>query len=89
MNDLTLQFDFDALTLGDFEDFEDYAGTKMTRALGLIEEGKVDELSGREIVALLWVVKRHSDPTFTVDQARALKVTSLALEVSSAVAASS
>ncbi len=68
---VTLAINLDDLTLGDLADIEDACGVSM---LDLKGGAKVP---ARVIPALVWIAERRNDPSFTYEQARAVKVTSL------------
>jgi hypothetical protein len=59
--------DFDALTLGDIEDIENYAGLPVSFIADTTKPG-----AAKLRTALVWIVKRKADPTFTIDDARNL-----------------
>jgi hypothetical protein len=68
---MNLSLDVDALTLGELVDLGDVIGDDAVAKLG---EGKT---SPKAVLALVWIAKRREDPTFTLEQARAVKVSSL------------
>jgi hypothetical protein len=56
--------DIDTLTLGDIEDIENYAG------LSFSDIGEDKPGVSKLRTALVWVLKRKSNPDFTIDDAR-------------------
>lgn len=64
--------DFDALTLADIEDLEDYTGKtlqEITQEMQSAAERAVMP-RGRLLTVLAWMLKRQDAPTMTLDQAR-------------------
>jgi hypothetical protein len=59
------------LTLGDIEDFETAAGVPMSA----LSDGGV--LPFKAVVALVWVIHRQTEPAFTLDDARRLRMADL------------
>ncbi len=64
--------DFDDITLGEIAEIEDYAGLPFSD----IGEEKVGVIKLR--IALAWVVKRRTDPNFTVKDAERLTTNEMA-----------
>lgn len=60
----TLTFDADALTFDDLTDFEDATGGG-----NLAEVLEAGTSSARAIKALYWIMRRQTDPAFTLEQA--------------------
>lgn len=58
--------DPNSLTLGEIEDVEEYAGKPAAELFG---DGG---MTAKAMTAFVWIVKRRDDPTFTVEQARAM-----------------
>jgi hypothetical protein len=58
--------DINTLTLGDIEDIENYAG------LSFSEIGEDKPGVSKLRTALVWVLKRKENPSFTIDDARQL-----------------
>jgi hypothetical protein len=56
--------DIDTLTLGDIEDIENYAG------LSFSDIGEDKPGVSKLRTALVWVLKRKSNPDFTIEDAR-------------------
>lgn len=67
---ITISLDIDDLDLGEAEDFEAASGMAL-----LDLKGK--QLPVKALTALVWIVKRRSNPKFTLKQARRVKVTSI------------
>lgn len=91
---MDIELNPDELTLGDLEDFEDYVGKPLDEAVKpkpvYDDEGKrlFDEkgrpvsetrVPSKVLVCLVWIVKRKTEPAFTVADARNVRVTSLVL----------
>jgi hypothetical protein len=72
-----IRLDPDELTLGDAEDIE-AAGFDLAGLGRLVETGKVPL---KLAVLLVWITGRKVDPSFTYEDARALKVTELEIEL--------
>lgn len=86
-------FDENQLTIGDLEDFEDAVGKELHEALKphpvRDENGDVvrNEETGRPeqevrvgakvLKALVWIMKRHEDESFSIEDARKVRVTEL------------
>lgn len=62
--------DLDAFTLGDIEDFEEASGVTFMQLHSALQNNDYTVLSGKVIKALAWIMKRHEDPDFTLQQAR-------------------
>lgn len=93
---MRLHIDPDAMTIGDLEDFEEITGKSFDKVLaGTVvkdeetgevvkdEKGRpVREVSMRavELKALIWVTQRKVNPEFTLEDARNVKVTDLAIQ---------
>lgn len=84
----------DDLTIGDMEDFEEGVGKPLHEALKPVpatdedgnklfdEKGRPEmtvQLSAKSLRYLIWIVKRHSDPSFTAEDARKVKVGQLVI----------
>lgn len=80
------------LSIGDLEDFEEITGMQLQKALEakpvLDDEGnqvkdekgrplREAQLSTKVLKALVFLTKRREDPTFTIEDARNVKVTEL------------
>lgn len=87
-----LIFDENNLTIGDLEDFEDATGVELQNALKPVplrddegnlvrnDKGEVErgvEIKPKMLKALVWIANRHDDESFTLDDARRVKVTEL------------
>ena len=66
-----LVFDVNTLTLGEVEAMEDIVGRDVMRELG---QGTP---SVKTLLALVYVMKRRTNPEFTLDDARALRITAV------------
>lgn len=71
---MKINFDMDALTLGDLEDFEDIAGRGLVEAMQDYQNGKV---SMKELTGLVWICTRVENPEFTLAEARKVKLSDL------------
>lgn len=91
---VALRVDPDALTIGDLEDFEDVVGLPLYDALQpkpvrdangrklLDEKGRPEmqtQISTKALKALIWITQRMEKPGFSLDDARAVKVSALEL----------
>lgn len=89
-----LQFDPDAWTLGDMETFEELTGLTIgeafTEAAVKDSAGQVEvdnrgrpvkrvRMSAKVMVAVVFIEKRRGDNTFTLDEARAVKISEFVL----------
>jgi len=64
--------DFNDITLGEIEEIEDYAGLPV----GMI--GDVNTVGTSKLrTAFAWIVKRRTDPAFTVEDAKKLSAADL------------
>lgn len=78
---MEFKFNPDDLTLGDLEDFETDTGEDLPKILnGVGPDGKV-AASAKTMVSLIWILGRHNDPAFTKDDARAVRLSELKVEV--------
>ena len=66
--------DANSLTLGELEEIEDLTGRNVTAELG---KGTP---SARTLTALIWVIKRRTDPGFTIEDARKINVAAFQVE---------
>lgn len=71
----------DALTFGDLEDFETYVGTPLMDTFDKVGAGGIGSISGKALVALVWICGRGENPDMTLDEARKAKLTDLEVEV--------
>jgi hypothetical protein len=55
------------LTLGDLADIEDVSGVSLTGV-------DITNLPMKAVLAVIWVLKRHEEPSFTYEKARALSI---------------
>lgn len=93
---MRLHIDPNAMTIGDLEDFEDITGKSFDKVLAgtIVRDEETNEVmkdaKGRplrevamraiDLKALIYVTQRAIDPTFTLADARNVKVTDLAIE---------
>jgi hypothetical protein len=68
-----LEFDVNDLTLGEIETIEEIVGHDVLRELGRGTPGV------KTLLAVVYVIKRRSDPDVTLDDVRGLKVNMLRL----------
>lgn len=89
----TLRFNQDDLTIGDLEDFVSITGLEFDEAFKPIvvkdeetgkplrdEDGNVireAKMSTQALKALVYILKRHEDPEFTLERARDVKLAAL------------
>jgi hypothetical protein len=69
-----MQFDPNSLTLGEMETIEEITGRPIGLLLASLGAG---ELSSKAMVAFIVVTQRRTNPDFTVDEAKALKLSDL------------
>ena len=75
-----LAFDPDALTIGDLEDFEDVVGKPFAEIFrGTGPNGEV-EMPAKALKALVWIVRRKEDPSFTLEAARNVRIGAIEIE---------
>lgn len=65
---MKIALNVDDLTLGEIEEMEQAAGIKLP---------ELGSGSAKATIALIWISQRRIDPAFTLEDARALKVTEL------------
>lgn len=70
---MKLTLDFDDLTVGDIEDFEAACGIDIT-TLG---PGNVPS---KALAPLIWITQRRTNPAFTIEDARAVRISELEYE---------
>lgn len=63
--------EFEDITLGEIEEIEDYANMPISK-IGDDAPGVI-----KLRIALAWVIKRRTDPTFTIDAAKKMTATEL------------
>lgn len=73
-NDEVLEFDVNSLTLGEVEEMEEIVGGEVMRQLG---DGAP---SVKTLVALVYVMKRRTNPDYSLDDARKMKVAAIKAE---------
>jgi hypothetical protein len=71
--DEVLEFDVNELTLGEIETIEEIVGRDVLRDLARGTPG------GKTLVAVVYVIKKRTDPDVTLDDVRGLKVNALRL----------
>lgn len=70
------------LTFGDLEDFEQFTGKGLMDTFDTVgTNGNVQALDVKSVVGLLWISGRQQDPSFTLEQARKVKISELEIEV--------
>lgn len=77
-----LRFSIDDITVGDMEDIEEISGEPFEEVLEKLASGGSSGkrmVSLKVIKAIVFVVKRHEDPDFTVEQTRTVKFSELEL----------
>ena len=70
MNNDTVQFNIDDLTIGELADIEDVTGLSLDKV-------NLSKPSAKLLVAMLWVVERRNNPKYTYAEARNVKVVAL------------
>lgn len=75
----------DDITLGDMEDFEAITGRPFFEVLTSIEEAGAGEnplkkMQIKDLTALVFIVKRSTDPAMTIERARRTKIDELVLD---------
>lgn len=70
---MDLKLDPNSLTVGDLIDFEAATGEKWSDVFKSNQQP-----SGNALAALVWILGRRDDPSFTLEAARDVKVTELA-----------
>lgn len=76
---VVLHVDPDDLTIGELEDFEEIVGKPLDEALVLDAKTKQPRISAKVLKAFIFIVYRRANPDFTLEQARAVKVSELQL----------
>lgn len=76
-----LDLSVDDLSLGDCIDVEEVTGQP---AFAIFAAAQAGTMTAKAMAALVWVTKRQTDPTFTFEDAKAVKVSSLGGEDASA-----
>lgn len=72
----------DALTFGDMEDFESYTGQPLMDTFSKIgNDGSLTGLGAKAVVGIVWICGRVSNPDFTVEEARKVRMTEIEIEV--------
>lgn len=81
---MQITFDINALSLEDAEDLEEYTGIPVMKLSAALEAGAVPT---KVLTAMVWILKRREDPSFTLAAARALRFNDLEVELPKAGAA--
>lgn len=68
------EIDPNTLTLGELEEIEEISGRPVAAELGR------GTPSMRTLIGVVYVMKRRADPTFTLDDARAIQISTVKLE---------
>ena len=72
-----LDLSVDDLSLADLIDVEDITGEPAFMTFAAAQNGG---MTAKAMAALVWVTKRKTDPTFTFEDAKAVKVSTLGAE---------
>lgn len=72
-DDAKIRFDANNVTVGDMEDFEEITGKVLDEVFAGAETGKL-KLEAKTLKAVVFIAKRHEDPSFTLEQARDVKI---------------
>lgn len=75
---MDIRFDLNALSLADAEDLEEYTGISIVGIEGVLKSGSVPT---RLLTGMVWIARRQTDPSFTLAQARELKLADLNVEL--------
>jgi hypothetical protein len=70
-DDETIVLNIDDMDLGELDDIEEIAGPE---ASALMMSGR---MTAKALIAVAYVVKRRDNPSFTIEDARKIKVTAL------------
>lgn len=70
-DDDTVVLDLDRMTLAELETIEEVAGADAARAM------MNGQMSAKALIAVVYVVKRRDNPAFTLEDAKAMRVTAL------------
>jgi hypothetical protein len=77
-----LRFSVESITVGDMEDLEEITGKsfgELMDLLGNAESGGTMSIPIKVLKALVFIIGRQTDPGYTLEQARKVKVTELEL----------
>lgn len=71
--------DFDALTLGDIEDIEEYTGMQIGRVINRLEAGAADPLTmpAKLMTVAVWMVEHAANPRWTLAETRQMPLSGL------------
>lgn len=75
---MKISLDVDNLTFGDMADFEDEVGEPLLSVVTKLESG---DASAKALIGLVWICGRAEDESFTIADARKLKITELEVDV--------
>lgn len=79
---MKIALDPNALSFGDLEDFETATGEGLMETFGKVgEDGNLQGLKIKTMVALVWVCGRQENPDFTLDDARKVRLNDLEIDV--------
>ena len=70
----TIELDVDFFTVGEVEDLEEATGYSLQGLARVLGSG---DLPMKVLKALVWVVRRRSEPEFTLDDVRALRLSEI------------
>lgn len=71
---IVIDFDQDALTLGDIETIEEYTGQLLDEFL---EHAKAKQVTSKEITVMIYIAQHAKNPAFTIEDAKNIRVTRL------------
>lgn len=78
---MKITLDVNALTFGDLEDYETTTGSGLMEQFGKIgPDGDLSAIRAKDLVALIWVCGRQTDPEFTLDDARKVRIDELEVD---------
>lgn len=66
-----LELDLGSFTLGEMVDFEEHSDQPFA---DIFQAESAPTISGKSLASLVWVIKRKTDPDFTIAQAFAMKL---------------
>lgn len=77
--------DPNSLTFGDLEDFESFTGQDLIGTFDQIgDKGDLAGLNMKTILGLVWVCGRQQDESFSMDDARKVKISDLEVDTAEA-----
>ncbi len=68
------EFDLNHLTLGEICELEDYTGSSLDTMFSSFSGGKKGQPQGKILVAIAWLMRRREDPSFTLEDAKNLRI---------------